>query len=118
MNTNKPKLNFNTKLPPMTIARPIDNKITANTIQSSDKDITQNVKKKKKKNPKRCQLKGCKRKLPITAFNCKCEKKFCNLHTYAENHNCTFDYKSFYRQNLVDRAGLGGGQIDKVGDRV
>jgi len=110
---NKAKLNFTDKLPPMTIVQP-NNNITENTLQSSNKDITQEA----KKIPKRCQLKGCKRKLPITAFDCKCEKRFCNLHTYSENHNCTFDYKSFYRQKLVDSAGLGGGQIDKVGDRV
>ena len=99
MNPNKPKLNFTDKLPPMTIVQPIDNKITENTLQSSN--ITQDVKKKKKKTPKRCQLKGCKKKLPITAFDCRCEKRFCIVHTYAENHNCTFDYKAFHRQNLV-----------------
>jgi len=106
MNANKPKLNFTDKLPPMTIVQPIDNKIIENTPQ----------KKKKKKPSKRCQLKGCKKKLSITAFDCKCKKRFCNLHIYSENHNCTFDYKTFHRQNLV--SGLGGGEIDKVGDRV
>ena len=116
MNANKPTLNFTAKLPPMTIVQPIDNKITENTLQSSNKGITQDVKKKKKKTPKRCQLKGCKKKLPITAFDCRCEKRFCIVHTYAENHNCTFDYKAFHRQNLV--SGLGGGLVDKVGDRV
>jgi len=60
-------------------------------------------------------------KLPpmtMTAFDCRCEKRFCIVHTYAENHNCTFDYKTFHRQNLVEKAGLGGGEIDKVGERV
>ena len=118
MNANKSNIDFTAKLPPMTIVQPIDNKITENTLQSSNKDITQDVKKKKKKIPKRCQLKGCKRKLPITAFDCKCEKRFCNLHIYSENHNCTFDYKSLYKQNLIDRAELGGGEADRVGDRV
>jgi predicted nucleic acid binding AN1-type Zn finger protein len=102
----------------MTIVQPIDNKLTENTLQSSNKNNTKDIKKKKKKNPKRCQLKGCKKKLPITAFDCRCDKKFCNLHTAAENHNCTFDYKTFHRQNLIDKAGLGGGQIDKIANRV
>uniref|UniRef100_A0A6C0EME4 AN1-type domain-containing protein n=1 Tax=viral metagenome TaxID=1070528 RepID=A0A6C0EME4_9ZZZZ len=110
MNAHKPKLNFTDKLPPMTIA--IDNKIIENTSQTS------NTQDKKKTTPKRCQLKGCKKKLSITAFDCKCEKRFCNLHIYSENHNCTFDYKSLYKQNLIDRAELGGGKVDKVGDRV
>lgn len=113
MNVSKPTLNITDKLPPMTIVspltivQPIVNKIIENTPQ-----------KKKKKTSKRCQLKGCKKKLPITAFDCKCEKRFCNLHIYSENHNCTFDYKSLYKQNLIDRADLGGGEIDKVGDRL
>jgi len=114
MNANKLKLDFTAKLPPMTMVKPIDNKIAENTIESTG-DI-QDVKKKKKKTPKRCQLKGCKKKLLITAFDCRCNKKFCNVHTSAENHNCTFDYKTFHRQNLV--SGLGGGLVDKVGDRV
>jgi predicted nucleic acid binding AN1-type Zn finger protein len=116
MNANKPKLNFTAKLPPMTIVKPVDHKTNENTLQSSNKDNTQDIKKKKKKTPKRCQLKGCKKKLPITAFDCRCNKKFCNVHTSAENHNCTFDYKSFHRQNLV--SGLGGCWADKVEDRV
>jgi len=118
MNANKRKLDFTAKLPPMTMIKPSDNKISENTLQSSNKDNTQEIKKKKKKIPKRCQLKGCKKKLPITAFDCRCEKRFCIVHTYAENHNCTFDYKTFHRQNLVEKAGLGGGEIDKVGERV
>ena len=114
MNANKPKLNFTDKLPPMTIVQPIDNKIIENTPQSSNN--TQDV--KKKKTSKRCQLKGCKKKLSITAFDCKCKKRFCNLHIYSDNHNCTFDYKSLYKQNLIDRAELGGGEVDKVGERI
>ena len=110
MNANKPKLNVTDKLPPMTIV--IDNKSIENTPHSSDTQV------KKKKTPKRCQLKGCKKKLSITAFDCKCKKRFCNLHIYSDNHNCKFDYKSLYKQNLIDRAELGGGEVDKVGERI
>ena len=58
MNANKRKLNFNAKLPPMTIVQPIDNKITENTLQSSNKDNTQVIKKEKEENPYEMSTKG------------------------------------------------------------
>jgi len=103
--------NFTAKLPPMTIAKPINHINVASTIPA--KKTTKTTKTKK---IKRCQLEGCKKKLSIAAFDCRCEKRFCNLHTSAENHDCTFDYKSFHRKNLVDK--LVGGVADKVGYRV
>ena len=45
MNANKRKLDFTAKLPPMTMVKPIDNKITENTKESAG-DI-QEIKKKK-----------------------------------------------------------------------
>ena len=75
-------------------------------------------KKKKKKKPKRCQMEGCRKKLPITAYDCRCEKRFCSLHSNAESHNCTFDYKAFHRKNLENRGGLGGGKFDKVENKI
>ena len=121
MNANKRKLNFTAKLPPMTMVEPIiDNKITENTLQSSNKDNTQEIKKKKKKTPKRCQIKGCRKKLSLcTAFDCRCDKKFCRI-TYMEPKIIIVHLiiKLFIDKNLVDRAGLGGWIADKVGDRV
>jgi|TARA_R110002074_G_scaffold215920_1_gene385745 predicted nucleic acid binding AN1-type Zn finger protein len=106
--------NFSTKLPPMTIVPSLaivssfDNKVTENMASVGGRDV------KKKKTKRKCQLKGCKKKLQITAFNCRCDKKFCKLHTSAEKHHCTFDYKSFHRQNLVS----GGCEADKIKERV
>ncbi len=89
-----------------------------NTLESDYEKAKKEKKRKKKKNPKRCQMEGCRKKLPITAYDCRCEKRFCNLHSSSESHNCTFDYKTFHRNNLVDKAGLGGGIADKIIDRV
>ena len=33
-----------------------------------------------------------------------------------EKHNCTFDVKKHYKENLIKE--LGGGEIDKVVDRM
>ena len=113
----KPRFTFNDKLPPMTKPPPeVDDHPTAKKAPIVEK--LKKDQKKTKKKPKRCQMKGCKKKLPITAYDCRCEKRFCNLHRNAESHNCTFDYKTFHRQHLVGKAGLGGGDFDKVENRV
>lgn len=111
----KPKFTFNEKLPPMTkkveVEKPAEKKAPADEKPKQEK-------KKKKKKPKRCQMEGCRKKLPITAYDCRCQKRFCSLHSSAESHNCTFDYKAFHRKNLESMGGLGGGKFDRVENRV
>jgi len=46
----------------------------------------------------RCEL--CKKKLPITAFACKCNKKFCAIHMPSEEHKCSFNYFEEYQKNM------------------
>ena len=52
----------------------------------------------------RCSKEDCKRKLPLTAFACKCNLLFCDSHRHAEEHACTYDYynsnKSKIEHNL------------------
>ena len=50
-------------------------------------------KKSKKKSKNRCAFGGCKKKLSVTDWACKCDKKFCNNHKPAINHGCSFDWK-------------------------
>ena len=40
-----------------------------------------------------CALDGCSKKLMLTAFPCKCSKKYCDLHRHSVSHSCPFDYK-------------------------
>jgi len=110
----KPILTFKEKLPPKN--KKVEIEKTAE--KKAPKVEKPKKEKKKKKKPKRCQMEGCKKKLPITAYDCRCEKRFCNLHSSAESHNCTFDYKAFYRKNLESKGGLGGGNFDRVENRV
>lgn len=53
------------------------------------------------KPPKRCMKEGCKCKLTLTDFACRCDKYFCSQHRISECHNCTFDYKGFSREILL-----------------
>ena len=40
-----------------------------------------------------CAFEGCKKKIKLTDYPCKCEKTFCALHKCHVIHKCTFDYK-------------------------
>lgn len=40
-----------------------------------------------------CEAEGCRKKLSLTSVECKCGKAFCSSHRYAEQHNCSYDYK-------------------------
>lgn len=41
--------------------------------------------------PKRCLT--CRRRVGITGFRCRCGFVFCGTHRYAEQHECSFDFK-------------------------
>ncbi len=51
--------------------------------------------------PTRCCHDGCKKKLALTDFPCKCGKIHCTSHRPAEVHNCTFDFKTNHKENLL-----------------
>ncbi|CAF1617500.1 unnamed protein product, partial [Adineta ricciae] len=65
--------------------------LSASPINSS------NVEKKKRN---RCTWETCNKKLGLTGFDCRCGGQFCSLHRYANEHNCTFDYKE-HGQNEI-----------------
>lgn len=74
--------------------------------------------KKKTKKQKRCGHKDCRVKLTLTSNKCKCGIKFCMKHFHFDKHNCQFDYAKNAREILQKQNVLGGGQYDKVGDRL
>lgn len=40
----------------------------------------------------RCSKDGCKRKLPLTAFTCRCNLYYCDQHRMPEDHSCSYNY--------------------------
>lgn len=44
--------------------------------------------------PKRCQHDGCKVKLMLADFACRCKSFYCSQHRFAEAHKCSFDYRA------------------------
>ena len=47
----------------------------------------------------------CRRKLPLTAYACKCNLYFCNKHLIyqPEGHKCTYDYYNSERKKIESR---------------
>jgi hypothetical protein len=51
--------------------------------------------------PKRCCFDGCKKKLGLLDFACKCGLIHCSLHRASEVHNCSYDYKAKHKDELL-----------------
>ena len=47
---------------------------------------------------KRCNV--CKKRLLLTSMACRCGLKFCDMHRYPEEHECSYDYKAEGRKAL------------------
>ena len=45
---------------------------------------------------------NCNKKTGIVPFECKCGNLYCAKHRYAEEHSCTYDYKTNERAKLVN----------------
>ncbi len=56
--------------------------------------------KSQKEKPKRCECDGCRTKLTLTSFACKCENYYCDKHRPSEEHKCTYDYKKEHTRIL------------------
>ena len=53
----------------------------------------------------RCE--HCRKKLGISEYKCKCGKLFCITHLHAEEHNCTYDYKTEGQAQLKKQIDIG-----------
>jgi predicted nucleic acid binding AN1-type Zn finger protein len=62
--------------------------------------------------PTRCEAAGCKKKLGLTAFACRCKGYYCAVHRADDAHGCTFDYKEAHR------AVLSTSMVKVVGSKV
>jgi len=47
-----------------------------------------------------CGIKKCKRRIEITAYECKCKKIFCTIHRDSFKHDCTYNYRKEYKKFL------------------
>jgi len=52
-----------------------------------------------KREVNRCS--GCRRKVGLTGFRCRCGDLFCSEHRYSDRHDCSYDYKSAGRESIA-----------------
>ncbi|XP_057480965.1 zinc finger A20 and AN1 domain-containing stress-associated protein 5-like [Actinidia eriantha] len=53
----------------------------------------------KRREVNRCS--GCRRKVGLTGFRCRCGELFCSEHRYSDRHDCSFDYKAAGREAIA-----------------
>jgi len=53
----------------------------------------------KRREVNRCS--GCRRKVGLTGFRCRCGEMFCSEHRYSDRHDCSFDYKTAGREAIA-----------------
>ncbi|XP_057821169.1 zinc finger A20 and AN1 domain-containing stress-associated protein 7-like [Cryptomeria japonica] len=63
-----------------------------------------------------CRCFNCNKRCRMgVSFKCRCDHVFCSKHRYPEEHNCSFDHKTFGRQSLAKNNPLiKGSKIDKL----
>lgn len=67
----------------------------------------------RKKMKKRCGV--CRKKLGLTAFECRCGGLFCGVHRYTDRHICTFDYREMGAQEICrNNPVVVGEKINKI----
>jgi hypothetical protein len=44
---------------------------------------------------------GCRRKVGLTGFRCRCGELFCSEHRYTDRHVCSYDYKAAGREAIA-----------------
>ncbi|XP_021281274.1 zinc finger A20 and AN1 domain-containing stress-associated protein 5 [Herrania umbratica] len=52
-----------------------------------------------KKVVNRCS--GCRKRVGLTGFRCRCGELFCAEHRYSDRHDCSYDYKTAGREAIA-----------------
>ncbi|GFP93113.1 zinc finger a20 and an1 domain-containing stress-associated protein 5 [Phtheirospermum japonicum] len=70
---------------------------TSSASPASEKP--EEVKQGPKREVNRCS--GCRRKVGLAGFRCRCGELFCADHRYSDRHDCSYDYKSAGREAIA-----------------
>ncbi|KAI5421268.1 hypothetical protein KIW84_044917 [Lathyrus oleraceus] len=44
---------------------------------------------------------GCRKRVGLTGFRCRCGDLFCSQHRYSDRHDCSYDYKAAGRETIA-----------------
>ncbi|XP_059287723.1 zinc finger A20 and AN1 domain-containing stress-associated protein 5-like isoform X1 [Lycium ferocissimum] len=56
---------------------------------------------KRQREVNRCCGIGCRRKVGLIPFRCRCGEVFCSEHRYSDRHDCSYDYKAAGREAIA-----------------
>ncbi|XP_022770071.1 zinc finger A20 and AN1 domain-containing stress-associated protein 5-like [Durio zibethinus] len=79
---------------PTTAATTTDSRITASNRSGNDPVVAA-----EKKVLNRCA--GCRKRVGLTGFRCRCGELFCAEHRYSDRHDCGYDYKAAGREAIA-----------------
>ncbi|GER55075.1 A20/AN1-like zinc finger family protein [Striga asiatica] len=60
---------------------------------------TVNLKRPREAN--RCSGSGCRKRVGLMGFRCRCGDVFCSEHRYSDRHDCGYDYKAAGREAIA-----------------
>ncbi|XP_073270659.1 zinc finger A20 and AN1 domain-containing stress-associated protein 5-like [Primulina huaijiensis] len=49
----------------------------------------------------RCSGSGCRKRIGLMGFRCRCGEMFCSEHRYSDRHDCSYDYKAAGREAIA-----------------
>ena len=73
----------------------------ANQTEFTSDPATEAPRNSKSSSRKCCASSGCKKKLSLTDFPCKCGATHCAMHRAPEVHSCTYDFKAGHKDVLL-----------------
>ncbi|CAN0877873.1 Zinc finger A20 and AN1 domain-containing stress-associated protein 5 [Linum grandiflorum] len=78
----------------------VEKSVRSRATRSPPKDpMTDEEKSLARKEVNRCC--GCRRKVGLTGFRCRCGELFCSEHRYSDRHDCSYDYKTAGREAIA-----------------
>jgi predicted nucleic acid binding AN1-type Zn finger protein len=48
-------------------------------------------------------VRGCKKKVGLLGFVCRCGGTFCSVHRYTDQHACDYDFKTAEREQIAKK---------------
>ncbi|XP_022756764.1 zinc finger A20 and AN1 domain-containing stress-associated protein 5-like [Durio zibethinus] len=72
---------------------------TNSWITSSNRSGSDPAAAAEKKVVNRCS--GCRKRVGLTGFRCRCGELFCAEHRYSDRHDCSYDYKAAGRDAIA-----------------
>ncbi|PWA82012.1 zinc finger, AN1-type, Zinc finger, A20-type [Artemisia annua] len=77
----------------------LDLPLDLTTVDDPTVDVPEAVTVVVKKEVNRCS--GCRKRVGLTGFRCRCGELFCERHRYSDRHECSYDYKTAGREAIA-----------------